>query len=67
MYSASKFAVRGLTEALNIECAADGVWGSDVMVAYVQTPMVADAGVAAQMDALSWEQRRALVQQITGF
>lgn len=40
VYSASKFAVRGLTEALNIELEADGIWVCDVMVAYVATPMV---------------------------
>jgi len=39
-YSASKFAVRGLTEALNIEFERDGVWVSDVIVSYVKTPMV---------------------------
>lgn len=42
VYSASKFAVRGLTEALNIELEADGIWVCDVMVAYVATPMVLD-------------------------
>lgn len=108
VYAASKFAVRGLTEALNIELAAEGVWVSDIMVAYVRTPMVmeadrqarsvgilgvnivpeqvaqtvwdavhgqrvhwyvteADAGVATQVDALDWQQRRALIAQITGF
>ena len=40
VYSASKFAVRGLTEALNIEFERDGVWVSDVIVSYVKTPMV---------------------------
>lgn len=42
VYSASKFAVRGLTEALNIELESSGIWVSDVMVAYVATPMVLD-------------------------
>ncbi|WP_022980678.1 SDR family NAD(P)-dependent oxidoreductase [Ideonella sp. B508-1] len=43
VYSASKFAVRGLTEALNIEMAAQGIWVSDIVVAYVQTPMIEQA------------------------
>jgi len=48
VYSASKFAVRGLTEALNIEFEADGIWVSDVMVAYVATPMVLDPAEKAR-------------------
>ena len=48
VYSASKFAVRGLTEALNIELEADGVWVSDVMVGYVSTPMVTGAAHVAK-------------------
>lgn len=48
VYSASKFAVRGLTEALNIELEADGIWVCDVMVAYVATPMVNDAAHKAK-------------------
>ncbi len=48
VYSASKFAVRGLTEALNIEFERDGVWVSDVMVAYVKTPMVEAAETKAK-------------------
>lgn len=43
VYSASKFAVRALTEALNIEFEKLGVWVSDVMVSYVATPMVTQA------------------------
>lgn len=43
VYSASKFAVRGLTEALNIELERAGIWVCDVLVAYVATPMVLDA------------------------
>lgn len=43
VYSATKFAVRGLTEALNIELAAQDIWVSDVMVTYVRTPMVQQA------------------------
>lgn len=43
VYSASKFAVRGLTEALNLELAARDIWVSDVMVGYVRTPMVESA------------------------
>lgn len=43
VYSASKFGVRGLTEALNIELEPLGIWVCDVMVAYVATPMVLEA------------------------
>lgn len=39
-YTASKFAVRGLTESINIEFEALGVWVCDIMVAFVETPMV---------------------------
>lgn len=39
-YSTSKFAVRGLTEALNIEWAGDGIRVMDVMPLFVQTAMV---------------------------
>lgn len=48
VYSASKFAVRGLTEALNIEFEALGIWVCDVMVAYVATPMVLDPSSKAK-------------------
>lgn len=40
-YSASKFAVRGLTEALAVEWAADGIRVCDVMPPFVATPMLA--------------------------
>jgi len=40
VYSASKFAVRALTEALDIELRPKGVRISDVMPGYVDTPMV---------------------------
>lgn len=42
-YSASKFAVRGLTEALNVELEPEGIWVCDIMVGYVDTPMLSDA------------------------
>ena len=48
VYSASKFAVRGLTEALNIELERDGIWVTDLMVAYVKTPMVEAAASKAK-------------------
>jgi len=51
VYSASKFAVRGLTEGLNIELERDGIWVCDVMVGYVATPMV----IAAERQAKSVE------------
>lgn len=39
-YSASKFFIRGLTEALNIELERHGITVSDLMPLYVDTPMV---------------------------
>ena len=45
VYSATKFFVRGLTEALNIEFRAHGIQVSAIYVAYVQTGMVFDAAV----------------------
>jgi NAD(P)-dependent dehydrogenase (short-subunit alcohol dehydrogenase family) len=47
VYSASKFFVRGLTEALDIEFARDGIQVSAVLVSYVRTPMVLQADVQA--------------------
>lgn len=40
VYCASKFAVRALTESLNIEFESMGIWVSDIMVGFVNTPMV---------------------------
>jgi len=52
-YSASKFAVRGLTEALNIEFESFGITVSDIMAPYVQTPMLTEAAeVATSVDRL---------------
>ena len=45
VYSATKFFVRGLTEALNIEYRRHGIQVSAIYVAYVQTGMVFDAQV----------------------
>lgn len=45
VYSATKFFVRGLTEALNIEYRKHGVQVSGIYVAYVRTGMVLDAEV----------------------
>ena len=42
-YSASKFAVRALTEALNIEWARQGIRVVDIMPPFVKTPMLDDA------------------------
>ncbi len=39
-YSASKFFIRGFTEALNIELAKDDITVTDLMPLYVDTPMV---------------------------
>jgi len=45
VYGATKFFVRGLTEALNIEYRDHGIQVSAIYVAYVQTGMVFDAKV----------------------
>lgn len=42
-YSASKFAVRALTEALNIEWARQGIRVVDIMPPFVKTPMLDNA------------------------
>jgi NAD(P)-dependent dehydrogenase (short-subunit alcohol dehydrogenase family) len=39
-YSASKFAVRGLTEALDLEWAKHGIRVADLMPPFVSTPML---------------------------
>ena len=46
-YSASKFALRGLTEALSIEFEKYGIIVSDIMAPYVQTPMLTEASEVA--------------------
>ncbi|GAB3406828.1 SDR family oxidoreductase [Massilia agilis] len=46
-YSATKFAVRGLTEALNIEWQDQGIRVMDVMPLFVQTAMVKDMDAAS--------------------
>jgi NAD(P)-dependent dehydrogenase (short-subunit alcohol dehydrogenase family) len=48
IYSASKFFVRGLTEALNIEFERHGIQVSAILVSYVRTPMVLQASVKAK-------------------
>jgi len=40
VYSATKFAVRALTEALDVELASKSIRICDVMPGYVDTPMV---------------------------
>jgi NAD(P)-dependent dehydrogenase (short-subunit alcohol dehydrogenase family) len=47
VYSATKFAVRGLTEALDIEFEPLGIRVCDIMVPYVATPMIVEATVQA--------------------
>lgn len=42
VYSASKFFVRGLTEAINIEWERFGIHVSDIMPNFVRTPMMAE-------------------------
>jgi len=43
VYSATKSAVKTLTEALNIEFEPKGIYVCDIIVDYVKTPMVLDA------------------------
>lgn len=43
VYSSTKFAVRGLTEALNIEFEDQGIWVCDIMAPFVSTPMIMKA------------------------
>ena len=50
-YSATKFAVRGLTEALNIEWQGDDIRVMDIMPLFVQTGMVTDMN-APSMDRM---------------
>ncbi len=53
VYSATKFFVRGFTEALNVEWRRFGINVSAIYVAYVQTAMVLDAAVKpASIDRL---------------
>jgi len=47
VYSATKFAVRGLTEALNIEFEDQDIWVCDIMAPYVSTPMILNAPLKA--------------------
>jgi NADP-dependent 3-hydroxy acid dehydrogenase YdfG len=47
VYSATKFFVRGLTEALDIEYRAHGIRVAGIYVAYVKTGMIFDAKVKA--------------------
>jgi NAD(P)-dependent dehydrogenase (short-subunit alcohol dehydrogenase family) len=48
VYSATKFAVRAITEALDIELRGKGVRVCDVMPGYVDTPMVQDQKTPAK-------------------
>ncbi len=45
VYSSTKCAVRGLTEALNIEFERHGIFVCDIMPPYVNTPMLTEAKV----------------------
>ena len=47
VYSASKFGVRALTEALNLEYERFGITVTDIMAPYVNTPMVTGASTQA--------------------
>lgn len=52
LYSASKFAVRGLTEALNIEWQQHDIYVCDVMPPFVDTGMVSNANRVQSIDKL---------------
>ncbi len=47
VYSATKSAVKTLTEALNIEFEKKGIYVCDIIVDYVKTPMILDADYKA--------------------
>jgi NAD(P)-dependent dehydrogenase (short-subunit alcohol dehydrogenase family) len=47
VYSATKFFVRGLTEALHVELRGEGIVVSDLSVPFVRTPMIVAADVQA--------------------
>ncbi len=49
-YSCSKFAVRGLTEALNIEFERHDITVSDIMVGFVQTPLLDKTAVSVALE-----------------
>ncbi len=51
-YSAAKFGIKGLTEALNIEFDRFGVHVCDVMVPYVDTPLLDKERKAASVEKL---------------
>ncbi|RJP25705.1 MAG: SDR family oxidoreductase [Candidatus Abyssobacteria bacterium SURF_5] len=47
VYSATKHAVKALTEALEIELGKYGITVSDILVPYVRTPLITDAATKA--------------------
>lgn len=51
-YSASKFAVRGLTEALNLEWDAHDIYVCDVMPPFVETPMLEEEKSTRSMEKM---------------
>lgn len=50
LYSATKFAVRGLTEALDLEWEADDIRCRSIMPAFVDTPMLAQPAEAGSQE-----------------
>ncbi|MBU3917561.1 SDR family oxidoreductase [bacterium] len=51
-YSATKFALKGLTEALNLEFERFGIHVCDIMVPYVNTPLLDQKRKAVSIDRL---------------
>lgn len=51
-YSATKCAIRGLTEALNIELEKDDIHVCDISIPYVDTPLLKDKNQARSIDKL---------------
>lgn len=62
VYSATKFGVRGMTESLDVEWAADGIRVADLMPAFIDTPLLdhapnqgSNAGIRQQVSEAGLE------------
>ena len=63
-YSASKFAVRGLTEALNIEWRRHGIVVSDIMPPFVNTPMIQNGPASKSFERMGIRLRPEQVAEV---